>query len=141
MAWTPEPPAGTPGRRLHQSYSARVPRDICYYDGLCGMCGRTRKVLVALDWLGRLEFRDMNGVTPEELPVPMSQAMLGMPMRTRDGRVLVGFPAVRRALTQTPVGCVPGLVLYVPGVSHVGRWCYQRLALNRARVCATNLRG
>jgi len=112
-------------------------RDVIYYDGACGMCRRSSAWLERLDWLGRLERRDLTAVPESELPVPIDEAMRGMPMRTRGGRVLVGFPAVRRALAQTPVGFVPGALLYVPGVSHLGRWVYARVAAGRTRdVCA-----
>ncbi|MFU8828236.1 MAG: thiol-disulfide oxidoreductase DCC family protein [Phycisphaerales bacterium] len=109
------------------------PKDTLYYDGACGMCTRTTGILGKLDWLSRLEFRDMTKVPHEELPVPMEQAMLGIPMRTRSGRSMVGFPAVRRALLQTPLGCLPALFLYIPGISHLARAQYDRIARNRAR--------
>lgn len=108
-------------------------KDILYYDGACGMCTRTTGILGKLDWLSRLEFRDMIKVPIEELPVPMEQAMLGIPMRTRGGKAMVGFPAVRRALLQTPLGFLPSLLLYVPGISHGARAQYDRIARNRAR--------
>ena len=108
-------------------------KDILYYDGACGMCTRTTGVLRKLDWLSRLEFRDMIKVPIEELPVSMEQAMLGIPMRTRRSKAMVGYPAVRRALLQTPLGFLPALLLYVPGISHLARAQYDRIARNRAR--------
>lgn len=108
-------------------------KDILYYDGACGMCTRTTGILGKLDWLSRLEFRDMIKVPIEELPVTMEQAMLGIPMRTRRGKAMVGFPAVRRALLQTPLGFLPALLLYVPGISHAARAWYDHIARNRAR--------
>lgn len=108
-------------------------RDTLYFDGHCGMCRRSVRILCTLDWLGRLEAQDMTAVPESELPVPMDAAMLGMPMRTRGGRVLVGYPAVRRALAQTPLGALPGLVLYIPGISGLGRMVYDHIARNRRR--------
>lgn len=108
-------------------------RDVCYFDGECGMCRRTARTLAALDWLGRLAFEDLT--RSRDLPVSMDAAMSGMPMRTRDGTVLVGFPAVRRALRQTPAGFVPGLLLHVPGVASVGSWLYGQIARRRRRAC------
>ncbi|XHC25536.1 DUF393 domain-containing protein [Phycisphaerales bacterium ac7] len=102
--------------------------DTLYYDGACGMCTRTTGILRKLDWLSRLEFRDMLKVPIEELPVQMDQAMLGIPMRMRRGKAMVGFPAVRRALLQTPLGFLPSLLLYVPGISHASRATYDRIA-------------
>lgn len=98
------------------------------------MCRRTTRILRALDWLGRLEFRDLTAAP--DLPVDIPTALAGMPMRTRDGRVLVGFPAVRRALRQTPLGFLPALALHVPGLSHAGERVYGRVAANRRRECS-----
>ena len=33
--------------------------DTCYFDGQCGLCRRTTRLLRRLDWLGNLRFRDM----------------------------------------------------------------------------------
>ncbi len=117
--------------------SDRASHDTLYYDGQCGLCQRSTKIIRALDWLGRLRFEDMTRVPESELPVPMDAALKGIPMRTRDGRALVGFPALRRALLQTPLGCLPSLALYLPGLSHLGRAWYDRIAAGRSRaVCA-----
>lgn len=97
-------------------------------------------MLRALDWLRRLEFRDMNA--DPDLPVQMEAAMQGMPMRTGGGRVLVGFPAVRRALAQTPLGLLPAGFLYLPGVASLGDRGYRWVAVHRARdACAVRPAG
>lgn len=111
-------------------------RDTLYYDGECGVCTNAARRLRALDWLRRLEFVDMLRVPPDELPVPIETAMRGMPMRTRGGRVLVGFPTIRRALIQTPLGALVAWALYVPGVDALGGRVYNRIAANRARNAA-----
>lgn len=97
------------------------------------MCRRTTTWLRRLDWLGRLAFCDFTTQPAGSLPVSLETAMGGMPMVTREGRVLVGFPAVRRAGLQTPLGFLPASVLYVPGVSHLGRWVYGMVAASRGR--------
>ena len=117
-------------------------KDTLYFDGQCGLCRRSTRVLRALDWFGRLAFEDMTRVPERDLPVPVDAAMRGIPMRTRDGRALVGFPAMRRALLQTPVGFLPALVLYVPGISGLGARVYDRIAAKRGRMaCAAAHRG
>ena len=83
--------------------------------------------------MNRLAFRDLNAVDAVELPVSREQAMEGMPMRTRDGRILIGFAAIRRALRQTPLGFVPAIILSVPGISAAGRVVYGYVARNRRR--------
>jgi predicted DCC family thiol-disulfide oxidoreductase YuxK len=108
--------------------------DTCYYDAQCGLCRRTTRILRALDWLGNLRFEDLAA----DPPVPYERAVVeGMPMRAADGRVLVGFPAVRRALRRTPLGLPLALALHLPGVSHAGRAAYRLVAANRRRdACA-----
>ncbi len=109
-------------------------RDTCYYDGHCGLCRRTTRVLHAADVLGRLRFTDMLSVPESTLPVPLAAAMTGMPMRTRRGRVLLGFPAVRRAAAQTLLAPLAWL-LYLPGLGHLGAATYRHIAANRSRQC------
>jgi len=97
------------------------------------MCRRSVRIIRALDWLRRLNFQDSTSLDPDDLPVSQSAALEGIPMRTRGGALLVGFPALRRALTQTPMGALPALFLYLPGVSHLGRRVYHAIAANRTR--------
>ena len=107
-------------------------RYICYYDGWCGMCRRSTRVLRALDWFGRLEFRDMT-VEPD-LPPGCHAGMAGMPMKTRSGKVLVGFPAVRRAAAQTALAPL-AILYYLPLLSHIATPIYKRIATGRRRAC------
>lgn len=111
-------------------------RDTLYYDGACGFCSRSVRIIRSLDWLSRLRFVDSTALPDDELPVPRDESLVGIPMRTRSGRALVGFPAVRRALAQTPLGVLPALLMYLPGVSHAGRAAYNLIAARRARDAA-----
>jgi predicted DCC family thiol-disulfide oxidoreductase YuxK len=110
-------------------------RDTLYFDCACGMCRRSTRILRSLDWLGRLRVQDMMQVPEQELPVHIEEAMQGIPMRTRDGRTLLGFPAMRRALMQTPLGALFAWAMYIPGISHLGDAVYRHIAANRARAC------
>lgn len=75
----------------------------------------------------------MTRVPAADLPCSLDDALRGMPMRTRDGRRLVGFRAVRRALMQTPVGALAAWTLYLPGVRGLGARVYTRIATRRRR--------
>jgi len=114
-------------------------RDTCFYDGRCSYCVRTTRLLRRLDWFGRLEMRDLTQTPEAELPVAIEVAMRGMPMRTSDGRVLVGYPAIRRALRRTPLGFLPALALSVPVISWGGARVYRFVADRRPRrACAVD---
>jgi len=114
-----------------------VKQHTCYYDGACGRCRRTVRLLRTIDWLGRLAFRDL--LTADDLPVEPEVALRGMTMRTAGGRVLVGFSAVRRALLETPLGFLPALITLLPGLSHALSRLYDRSAARRRRdACSLN---
>jgi len=112
-------------------------KDTIYYDGLCHICSRSVRLLNALDWLNKLTPRDLTKVPPAQLPCDPATALQGMPLKTPDGTVLIGFPAVRRALRRTPLGFLPALTLHIPLLSHAARAAYDAFAKRRPRACAT----
>ena len=114
-------------------------RDAVFFDGACGLCRRSSRILRWLNWRQRLRIVDMSTVSPEQLPVDTAVAMQGMPLQTHDGRILIGFPAMRRALTRTPLGAPVGWCLWIPGISFLGRKVYAWVAQNRRRdACAVS---
>ncbi len=114
-------------------------RDTLYFDGQCGLCRRSIRIIRSLDWLNRLRFVDSNSLPDDELPVPRDDALTGIPMRSRTGKAMIGFPAVRRALVQTPLGAIPAALLFIPGVSHIGARVYNHIAANRGRDIACDM--
>lgn len=99
------------------------------------MCVRSAKWVGRLDWWHRIELRDLS--TDPTLPMSIEDTADGMPMLTRSGRTLIGYPAIRRAIVQTPLGFLPGLLMYVPGISHMGDRVYKRAAAHRRAVVCT----
>lgn len=108
-------------------------RTAVYFDGRCPWCRRGVRVLAWLDWLGRLELADLTQRSDEELPVSRDSAMKGIPVRTSSGEKLAGWPGMRAALLETPLGVVPALVLGMPGLSWVARAAYDAVAAARPR--------
>jgi predicted DCC family thiol-disulfide oxidoreductase YuxK len=108
-------------------------RTTVFFDGRCPWCRRGAKVLASLDWLGRLDLADLTQRSDEELPVAREAAMRGMPVRTASGVGLWGWPAVRAALLQTPLGFVPAVLLGLPGISLVTSAVYNAVAARRPR--------
>lgn len=112
-------------------YTAPVRQDTLYYDGMCGLCQRSVRILNGLDWLNAFKAVDQSALSDAELPVPRELALEGIPMRTHDGRVLVGMPAVRRALRRTPLGLLPALLMHLPILATIADGVYRWIAANR----------
>lgn len=110
-----------------------MPQSTCYYDGACGLCRASIGALKAIDWLGRIRAEDLTELPDHKLPVSRQQAIESVTLTTPDGRVLRGIRAVRAALLRTPLGALPGLLLYIPGISHAADAAYKWVSANRTR--------
>jgi predicted DCC family thiol-disulfide oxidoreductase YuxK len=111
-----------------------MPRtDTIFFDGQCGMCRRSTRLILKLDWLHRLTLEDFTALPPEQLPASPEVCLQSMTLRTHDNRVLIGMPAVRRAIRRTPLGLLPALFLYIPVISNITNAVYKIIARNRKR--------
>lgn len=105
----------------------------CYYDGACPVCRASIRAVKAIDWLERIRAADLTALPDEALPVTRQQAMESVTFITARGRVLRGIQAVRAMLVQTPLGLIPGALLYLPGLSHAGDALYKWISASRVR--------
>lgn len=110
-----------------------MPQTTCYYDGACGLCQKSSKILKKLDWAGRLRFVDLTSIPADELPVPLEEALRGMPVKRPDGQVLVGFEGVRHAMSRTPIGWPTATILLLPGLRQIATRVYNAVARRRQR--------
>lgn len=108
-------------------------RTTVFFDGRCPWCRRGVRVLAWLDWLNRLELADLTQKTDAELPVGRDQALRGIPVRTRSGEGLWGWPGMRAALLETPAGMIPAMVLGFPGLAWAATKAYDAIAAARPR--------
>lgn len=107
-------------------------RTIVLYDGSCGLCRRGALTLQRLDWFHALSIRDFYRA-PAVLAERIDPAAFaeGIPVLTRDGRLLIGFEGLRHAFLATPVGMLVGWVLLIPGISYLARRRYRHIAQTR----------
>jgi predicted DCC family thiol-disulfide oxidoreductase YuxK len=124
------------GRRLARR---REPLRVLY-DGRCGLCGRTVRILQGIDLLDRLVFIDFRtsdlsvfrGKTRPEIDV----LSLEHDMAAVDGgRVYSGFAAYRALAWSLPIGWILLPLLYLPGTRGIGDAVYRRVAERRHDFC------
>ena len=111
------------------------------YDGGCGLCVRTMRVLRALDWFGRLHVVDINEQW-EQLErlyrgVSRDACVDQMHVVAADGSVTAGFDGFRTLAWRVPLLAVAAPLLYVPGVPWCGRRVYRYVATRRSTTCRT----
>ena len=110
------------------------------YDGRCGLCGRTVRVLRGFDVLDRLTFVDFRNTAADPGGLPPSalgSARLEEEMAAIDAhqRIHWGFDAYRTIAWQLPAVWILVPLLYLPGVRTVAQRRYRHIAARRALIC------
>ncbi|MEO8030422.1 MAG: DCC1-like thiol-disulfide oxidoreductase family protein, partial [Gemmatimonadota bacterium] len=105
------------------------------FDGSCGVCTRTMRVLRAVDVLGRIEFLDVIGQWPviaSRYPgLDRLQCLADMHVLASDSSAATGFVAYRRLAWRVPVAWLVLPLLYLPPVPQIARRIYRRVADDR----------
>lgn len=125
-----------------------------FYDGDCGFCERSVRMVQALDWLGCFRYATLQseearvaGIPPERNP---SEMVLGK-RSDRATRLWGGWRAVKQIAFRTPVfyfglaltllvhPVVTGLLLVAlsPLGNPLGERCYRFVARNRHRIAGS----
>ena len=119
---------------------------VLYYDGECGFCTVSVRVLAFADF-----FRVVTWTAYQELPAPPaglawedldaaaylevrkgSSESGGRPEEER--RLHRGFYAFRMLTLRLPLLIPLALLLWLPGVNRLGEWAYEWVAANRYRI-------
>ncbi|HVZ15976.1 MAG TPA: DCC1-like thiol-disulfide oxidoreductase family protein [Terriglobales bacterium] len=109
------------------------------YDGACGFCRRTARLVAPLDWFRMIIPRDVVREWPTlqvDFPsLQMDACLKDMHVIRSDGQITRGFDAYR-SLTWVLPAMWPILpLLYLPPVRWLGWKIYRQLADNRRRRC------
>lgn len=108
------------------------------YDGRCVICSQTKRVVSALDWLGRVRWLDVHDWAAVEQSAPSldRETALGqVHVLLPDGRLVGGFEGMRAMLRQLPLGLPLWLIASLPGVrSWLGPLVYRFVARHRYRL-------
>jgi predicted DCC family thiol-disulfide oxidoreductase YuxK len=106
------------------------------YDGDCGVCRTTIAWLAALNWSRRLRFLDLGrweSVAAAHPSLDRDACLRDMHVVTRGGRVYSGYDAYKAVAWRLPLTLWIAPLMALPGVSHVGRRIYRRVADDRWR--------
>ena len=107
------------------------------YDGHCGFCLRSRRVIEIFDPFGAFQFYDfhdqeaMKGKFPMIRPEEAEEAMIAV---TEELKIFKGFYAFRQIMWSSPWFWLFLPVFYFPGSSYVGNWLYAWIARNRSHL-------
>jgi predicted DCC family thiol-disulfide oxidoreductase YuxK len=103
----------------HRRINAQSPRSKVIYDGECGFCRSSIRILQVMDLWGKLEY------------VPGPKGMREMRLDCPDGKSYGGFFAFRKLTWLLPMLYVMIPLVYFPGAGLLGPFAYRWVARNR----------
>ncbi len=119
--------------------SATIPSRRVLYDGDCGLCSRTMRVLRALDIRKKTVqtdiLRDWEPVHEQFPQLDFDSCLRDMHVIDRQGRIFVGFDAYRSLAWVLPLAWPVIPILYLPPVRWCGMKIYRYVADHRHSSC------
>jgi predicted DCC family thiol-disulfide oxidoreductase YuxK len=122
--------------RYDANVAARTPsgsRPIVVYDGSCGMCRRSVRLVQRLDWLHRFDLQAYDDAIRCYPEVARGVLDDGLRVRFPNHTVTVGMPAVRSIGMRLPATMLGAWLLYLPGFSWLGAKVYRWISRHRTR--------
>ncbi|ULE32356.1 thiol-disulfide oxidoreductase DCC family protein [Mycobacterium sp. IDR2000157661] len=109
-----------------------------YFDGNCGMCTRSRNLLMKFDRTGELRTEPLQSEgTAARLGIPESRLLESVRWLDDSGAVYAGAEAVNAAVSAAAGTRVPLLVYRIPGVRVLEEAVYRWVADHRYRFPGT----
>jgi predicted DCC family thiol-disulfide oxidoreductase YuxK len=114
------------------------PAGILFFDGACGMCTRSRNLLLKIDRTRKLQTEALQSPgTAERLGIAPSQLLESVRWLDASGAVYSGAEAANAALSSA-IGTRLPLALYrIPGIRSIEDAVYRWVAANRYRFPGT----
>lgn len=112
----------------------RVMNGILFFDGDCGMCTRSRNLLLKFDRTGELRTEALQAPdVAQRLGIAPSQLLDSVRWLDSSGAVYSGAEAANAALSSAIGTKLPLLLYRVPGIGRVEEAVYRWVAANRQR--------
>lgn len=106
---------------------------LALYDGQCSLCRETKKWCQKLDSRQKVEWISLQEYEKKKPHSSLKASDLRREMHVilPDGRIVVGYWAVRKLMLAFPTTYLFGLLLHLPFVHLVGNPVYRLIARNR----------
>jgi predicted DCC family thiol-disulfide oxidoreductase YuxK len=118
---------------------------VLYFDGACGMCTRSRDLLLKINRTGQLSSEPLQGPNvAERLGIPNSQLLESLRWLDESGEVYAGAEAANAAVSAAIGTRLPLRFYRLPGVRSLQDAVYRWVAAHRYRFpgttpyCVTN---
>lgn len=112
--------------------------NILFFDGACGMCTRSRDLLLKMDRTGNLQTEALQSPgTAQRLGIAQSELLDSVRWLDSSGAVYSGAEAANAALSAAIGTRIPLAIYRLPGVGLIEEAIYRWVAANRHRFPGT----
>lgn len=105
-----------------------------YYDEECPLCNRTKLILGHLDIFNAISFKGVQTYgfnNPIFKDIAQDDLLDNIYSVSNKGKIYSGIDTYRFAFTKIPLVFPLGIFLNIPGIYHIGKWVYTKIAENR----------
>lgn len=120
--------------KLKQRLKFKNPRLTFFYDEECPLCNRTRIILNHLDYFNAIEFKGVQtyGFEDERFKQYSKEELLdNIYSITQKNKVLSGVDTYKKSFKFIPLLFPLGLLMSLPGIYHLAKAIYNKIAQNR----------
>jgi predicted DCC family thiol-disulfide oxidoreductase YuxK len=127
-------------RNIHAFFAFPAPILTVFYDQECPLCQRTAIIIRHFDVLDAVDFKGLQDHARQYSAldaIPEQTLLTDIYALDRNQRLYTGVDTYIQILLAMRTTALPGAILGLPGIRHLARLCYRRIADNRTRGCNT----
>lgn len=105
-----------------------------YYDNECPLCLRTRIIIEHFDIFNNVKFLSVQGNAQNEKAfsnIPSEELLINIYSVNKSGKVYMGVNTYIQVLFALRYTYLIGLIIHIPGIYHLGKFLYGKIALSR----------
>tara|TARA_R110002167_G_scaffold35735_2_gene113941 strand:- start:1001 stop:2887 length:1887 start_codon:yes stop_codon:yes gene_type:complete len=121
-------------RKIREKLSFKSARLIFYYDEECPLCNRTKIIINYLDFFNAIEFKGVQTYgfnNPLFKDINQEDLLDNIYSISNNGTIYSGIDTYKVAFKKIPFLFSLGILLSIPGIYHIGKWIYTKVADNR----------
>ena len=120
--------------KLNQRLRFKKPRLTFYYDEECPLCNRTKIIINYLDFFNAIEFKGVQTYgfnNPIFKDINQEDLLDNIYSISNNGIIYSGIDTYKIAFRKILLLFPLGILLSIPGIYHIGKWVYGKVAQNR----------
>ncbi|QBQ56082.1 DCC1-like thiol-disulfide oxidoreductase family protein [Nitrosococcus wardiae] len=124
-------------RKLKESLQRKAPALTVFYDQQCPLCNRTRIIVEHFDVFKAIEFKGLQDHArqyPELNNISDDQLLEDLYALDQNNCLYAGIDTYIQILLKMKYTAFLGVMIRIPGIYHIGRQIYRRIADQRARL-------